>query len=389
MDRRLLAICDARIWPSPDGPPIQNGTVLAEDGRIAEVGTDVRVPSEAKVISARGATVTAGFWNAHVHFTEPKWTLPARTPPATLESQLRDMLTSRGFTTVVDTGSDPRVTLALRERIRSGELVGPTVYTAGTGLYPPRGIPYYLRQSVPFWWAPFIPQPSTPRAAERVVERSVARGVDLVKLFTGSYVARGRVKPMPVAVAAAAVRTAHRHGRLVFSHPSNREGTQVAVDAGVDVLAHPPDMTTGVDASLLQRAVERRMAMIPTLKMFETTVSSDDGYLAPIYDVVRTFRSLGGPVLFGTDVGYMSDYRTDGEFRALARAGMDAPAILRSLTTAPAERFKVGADTGTIAPGKAADLVVLEGDPFEDVAAFAQVRATVRAGRVIWSKEVR
>lgn len=388
MDRRLLAICNARILPSPDLPPIRDGTVLVRDGRIEEVGTEVRVPNGAEVITGRGSTVTAGFWNAHVHFTEPKWNAPARTPPATLESHLREMLTSRGFSTVVDTGSDPRVTLVLRERIRSGAVVGPTIYTAGTGLYPPRGIPYYLRESIPFWWVPFIPQPSTPSAAERVVERSVARGVDLVKLFTGSYVARGRVKPMPAAVAAAAVRAAHRHGRLVFSHPSNLEGTQVAVDAGVDVLAHPPDTATGVDSSLLQRAVDRRMAMIPTLKMFETTVSADDAYLGPIRNVLREFRSLGGQVLFGTDVGYMTDYSTDGEFRALARAGFDASAILRSLTTAPAERFGVGAATGTITPGKSADLVVLDGDPLEDVAAFGRVRATVRRGQLVWSKEV-
>jgi imidazolonepropionase-like amidohydrolase len=379
-----LAIRNATIYPSPDVPPIERGTVVVREGRIVAVGPEEPIPAGAVVVPGEGRAVTAGFWNAHVHFTEAKWRAAKRCSPTVLNGMLRDMLTSRGFTTVVDTGSDPRVTFPLRRRIESWELLGPKVYTSGTGIYPPRGIPYYLRNDLPFWLRGFVPQPSTPEAAARTAERTIARGADLLKLFTGSYVARGKVTPMPEPIARAAVRVAHAHGRLVYSHPSNLEGTRVAIRSGVDVLAHPPDTTAGIDVSVLREMVDRRMAIVPTLKMFADTVSRDPEYLDPIYRVVREFRALGGQLLFGTDVGYMADYATEDEFRALARAGVDARGVLRMLTTAPAERFGVGEAAGSIAVGRAADLVLLDGDPMSDLLAFARVCVTVRTGRVLY-----
>ena len=156
---------------------------------------------------------------------------------------------------------------------------------------------------------------------------------------------------MPEPIARAAADVAHSHGQLVYSHPSNLEGTRIAVRSGVDVLAHPPDTTEGVDEAVLQEMVDRRMAMIPTLKMFADTASPSLDYLNPIYEVVHRFHVLGGELLFGTDVGYMADYSTEDEFRALARSGLDARDVLRMLTTAPAERFGVGKESGSVAVG--------------------------------------
>ena len=135
---------------------------------------------------------------------------------------------------------------------------------------------------------------------------------------------------------------------------------------------------------MLRQMIDRRMAMIPTLKMFADTASAHPEYLNPIYEVVGRFHALGGQLLFGTDVGYMTDYTTEDEFRALARSGLDARDVLRMLTTAPAERFGKGNEVGSIAVGRRADLVLLEGDPMDDILAFARVGATLRAGRVLY-----
>ncbi len=382
----LLAIRDARIYPSPDEPPLERATVVVRDGRVSAVGTDIPIPPGAQMIPCDHCVVTAGFWNAHVHFTEPKWRFADLKSSVTLSRQLADMLTSRGFTTVVDVGSDLRVTVSLRRRIEAGGLPGPKIYTAGAAQYPPHGIPFYLRETLPKYLLHFMPQPATPAEAADIEERNIAHGADVLKLFTGSYVERGIVLPMPEANAKAAVAVAHRHGQLAFSHPSDLRGVLIALHSGVDVLAHAPDTTEGVDAELLHTLVARHMAMIPTLKMFGTTVSPRASYLEPIYAEVREFHDLGGELLFGTDVGYMTDYATNEEFLALQKSGLNATDILRMLTTAPAKRFGVQTTTGRVLVGQAADLVVLGRDPGDDVTAFADVQYTIRGGRVIYRR---
>jgi imidazolonepropionase-like amidohydrolase len=380
-----LAIRDVRIYITPDSDPIDHGTVLVRSGIIVAVGQNIAIPQDTNIIDCPNCTVTAGFWNSHIHFTESKWDYAAFKSAATLNAQLADMLLSRGFTTVADLGSDPRNAFSLRRRIETGDLKGPAIYLAGASQFPPHGIPYYLG-SLPFFIRWQMPQPETPKEAADIEERNIARGADLLKLFTGSIVQPGHILPMPVENARAAVEVAHRHAQLAFAHPSNLAGTQVAIDSGVDVLAHAPSETTGIDDALLRSVIDHHMSMMPTLKMFATTASTNPKFLLPIYAVVRRFHELGGDLMFGTDVGYMSDYTTQDEFNALQQSGLNTRDMLRMLTVAPATRFGLAALRGTVTPGKMADLVVVEGDPIADVAAFSRVRFTIRNGRLIYER---
>jgi imidazolonepropionase-like amidohydrolase len=381
-----LAIEHAKIYTSPNDPPIEDGTVLVRDGLIAAVGKQVAVPADATIVPCDHCVVTAGFWNAHVHFTEPKWSLAQWKSAATLNPQLADMFLSRGFTTVIDLGSNPADTFSIRRRIEKGQLTGPYIYTAGTALYPPHGAPFYLREAMPRWMVMMLPQPTTPQEATGIVHRNLASGADLTKLFTGSWVQRGHVLPMPVNIAKAAVTESHLNGKLVFAHPSNLAGIQVAIDSGVDVLAHAADDTQGVDAKLLSSAIAKNMAMIPTLKMFTTTVTTDPHYMDPMRAEVQQFHQLGGTLLFGTDVGYMADYTTEGEFVELGKSGLDWRTVLGMLTTNPASRMGASNSKGTITPGKLADLTILDADPADTLANFSRVRAVVRSGRVVWQR---
>ena len=379
-----LAIVHARIYTSPADPVIPDGTIVIQNGRISAVGPAVAVPAGATILPCDHCVVTAGFWNAHVHFTESKWAMANWIPAAKLNAQLADMLTSRGFTTVVDTGSNPIDTIPLRRRIESGELAGPLIYTAGPALYPPHGIPFYIRESSPTWLQALMPQPATPQAARDVVAANIKRGSDITKLFTGSWIERGKVLPMPLDVAKAAVDSTHLNGLLVFSHPSNLAGVQVAMQSGVDVLAHAPDDTEGIGPDLFATIVHQRMAMIPTLKMFTTTVTSNPHYMDPIRAEVRQFHQLGGQLIFGTDVGYMHDYTTEGEFTELGRSGLGPMDVLAMLTTNPASRFGVSDRKGTVTVGKLADLTILDADPEQELTNFSKVRMTIRSGKVIY-----
>jgi imidazolonepropionase-like amidohydrolase len=384
--RGTLAIEHARIYISPTDPPIEDGTVLVRDGVIAAVGPQVAVPPDAQIVPCDHCVVTAGFWNTHVHFTEPKWSMAQWKSAATLNPQLADMLLSRGFTTVIDLGSNPADTFAIRRRIEKGELTGPYIYTAGTALYPPHGVPFYIRETAPAWLVSMLPQPGTPAEAQRIVRNNLNSGADVTKLFTGSWIERGHVLPMPLNIARAAVTTSHLNGRIVFAHPSNLAGSQVAIQAGVDVLAHVPDDTRGITPDLFASMVRQNMALSPTLKMFSTTVTTDLHYMDPLYEEVRTFHRLGGTLLFGTDVGYMTDYTTEGEFDGLGKSGLNWQDVLAMLTTNPAARMGVQNRKGTVTAGKLADLVILDADPAAGLKNFSRVRTVVRSGAVVWQR---
>lgn len=383
MAHGAIAVHGATIYVSPDSVPLTNSTLVVRDGRVAALGTGTTVPSDAQILPCNHCTITAAFWNTHVHFTQAKWLGAVWQSRQKLNAQLADMLTSRGFATVVDLGSDLRVTVSLRRRIETGDLNGPFIYTAGAAIYPENGIPFYVRDSSPSYILKLMPQPSTAAAGVRDEQRNIHMGADVLKLFTGSYVEHGQIKPMREEIARAAVEVAHRHGQIAFAHPSNLEGVRVALSSGVDVLAHASDTTDGIDDALIAE-MARKATMIPTLKMFATTVTKNSAYLDPIYSVVRRFHEDGGHLMFGTDVGYMTDYSTRDEFVALAKCGLSAMDILQMLTVAPATRFGVAGEKGTLEVGKLADFVVLSSDPARDAKAFAEVQITVRSGKVVW-----
>ena len=145
------------------------------------------------------------------------------------------MFTLYGFTTVVDTGSVLQNTSKLRGLIVWGEVTGPRIIATKASLFPPDGVPIYLRDLLSSWTPD---QPETPDLVVKIVQGGGGEGQDILKLFTGSLVTYEKIKPMPVDTARAAVDEAHRQGRLAFAHPSNIEGVHIVLAANVDVLAH-------------------------------------------------------------------------------------------------------------------------------------------------------
>ncbi|HEU4517012.1 MAG TPA: amidohydrolase family protein, partial [Steroidobacteraceae bacterium] len=132
----------------------------------------------------------------------------------------------------------------------------------------------------------------------------------------------------------------------------------------------------------------KNMAVVPTLKLFPYELKRMDlpervveGATSDAVEQVRSYAAAGGQILFGTDVGYMTDYDPTDEYRLMARA-LKPMEILASLTTAPAARWKEQKTRGRVAEGADADLVVLEADPAADAANFARVRCTVRGGKL-------
>jgi imidazolonepropionase-like amidohydrolase len=373
-----LAITQATVYSSPNAPARRRMTVVIRHGVIAATGENLRIPKDIQTIACQGCFVLAGFWNAHVHFMEPKWNDAAHQPAAKLARQISEMLTHSGFTTVVDTGSDVENTIALRRRLESGEISGPRVFTAGVPLFPAHALPYYLKKLPPSLRAK-MGQPKTAEEAMTLVDQNRAAGADIVKLFTGSIVSPNHIVPMQVAIARAAAEEGHKHHQLVFAHSSNLEGTTVAIDAGVDVLAHTPEATEGIDEAILRRIVARHMTIIPTLKLF-----SRDDAIANIRGLDYRFHLLGGRLVYGTDTGFLPDYDQSEEFHQLMKAGFGFRDVLAMLTTAPAELFNLQRE-GKVMPGMRGDLTILSEDPASGrPEAFTRIRYTIRGGNVIW-----
>lgn len=133
------------------------------------------------------------------------------------------------------------------------------------------------------------------------------------------------------------------------------------------------------------------LALIPTLTLFdfEARKNNDsdrerEAWIAAMVAELRAYSQAGGEILFGTDIGYTDHFDTSMEFTLMSQAGMSYEQILASLTTNPARRFQYSNIVGRIAKGMNADLVVLSGDPAQDVAAFSRVRYTIRHGYVIY-----
>jgi imidazolonepropionase-like amidohydrolase len=380
----MLALVGGSVYASPDAAALSGAVIVVSDGVISAIGraSEVQIPKGARVIDCNGKTIVAGFWNSHVHFTQAVWRSAAGGPAEPLTSHMQEMLTRWGFTTVWDLGSDPQDSLPLRRRVSASEVLGPNIFLAGS-MFPKDGHPVYLPAEMK------LPETDMPDQAAQWARSYMDKGLDGVKLFTGSY--KGEDKPvvnMEVPVAKAAVDVAHARGKPVFAHPQNRTGVEVVIAAGVDVMAHTvPGGGPGYPPEQLARFKQQGTALIPTLSLFAklpVPAMIAERLVNDSVAQLKAFSDNGGPVLFGTDVGFTTIYDTTLEYELMHRA-LSERQVLASLTTNPATYFKA-ARKGKIEQGFDADLVVLDGDPIQDVGNLAKVAYTIRAGQIIYQK---
>jgi imidazolonepropionase-like amidohydrolase len=387
-----LALVGAKIYPSPTEQAIENGSILVHDGRIVAFGRSaaVKVPRDATVIDCRGLVVTAGFWNSHVHILTPGLLHAERLSSQQITSQLEEVLTRWGFTTVFDIASVLDNTTLIRRRIESGEVKGPRILTVGEPFWVKGGTPIYVRG---FLEANHINIPevqSTTQATERV-RQQIRDGADGIKIFANSIEQDG-ILTMPLDLARAIVAESHRAGKPVFAHVSNDQGIEVAVQSGVDILAHTTPADNLWSPLFAERLKVANMALTPTLTLWEVEYKGSDPDelkkgMGKAAEQLKAFSQAGGQILFGTDVGYIEQFDTSEEYAWMSRAGMSFQQILASLTTNPAQRFGYITRRGRIAEGMDGDLVVLRTDPAQDATAFSKVRYTILGGKIIYSEK--
>lgn len=377
------------VIPAPDSQPITNGVIVIEDSKITAVGpeSDIELPQSATLIDLSGKFVFAGFWNSHVHYLlDPNDVLPDNREK--LQQHITNTFLKWGFVNTVDTGSDLTITDKIITLIEEGQVNGPGILRMSGSFVPEGGSPFYI--------APIqLPELTGKAQASALANQWLDMGVDGIKLFTGSWATVERVVLMDPDHVRATTDAAHNRNKLVFAHPSDSDGARIAIEGGVDVLAHtfPSEINGPWDKSLPGKMVERGIALIPTLKLFRYDLQRIglppaliDRLEQNAIDQLSAFREHGGKILFGTDVGYMKDSDTSEEYRLMAKAGLEFEHILTALTTAPASIYGLSQQEGQIKPGWAGTIVALDGDPRDNIEAFASVFMSMKDGRIVYQK---
>jgi imidazolonepropionase-like amidohydrolase len=195
---------------------------------------------------------------------------------------------------------------------------------------------------------------------------------------------------LPTSVLDAAVVEARLRGKPVFVHPTSGEDVLIAARAGVDIIAHTTPLAGPWEPLVLAAMKERNVALTPTLLAWQDALrreplSTQERAVRTAIGQLESWVATGGTVLFGSDLG-AAPYAPTEEYALMAEAGMSFAQILASLTTAPAETFGASASLGRVAEGLVADLVVFGDGAAGDIRALADVRYTLRDGKVIYAR---
>lgn len=401
LHRGRYAIVGARLVDGTGQPPVPDSVVLIDDERIVAVGprSEVKIPKGTRTFDARGQSVLPGLWDMHAHVSQSEWI------PACLAA---------GITTMRDAGNEPEFILPIRQAIRDSRVTGPRLLLAGIIDSPPHALGNNLAE--------------TPEQARALVRRYHQAGYEQVKIYQS-------LKPELVGVITT---EAHRLGMTVTGHvPTGMDAIQ-AVEAGMDEINHinfllrvmrgrnwkpqpgvtpPPlnleapeaqavikffkDHGTIVDPTLARGELNLHSLQTPFVT-YEPSMPKVPAALATILnqtgvapDVAARFvpaqnlagklavalRRAGVPVVAGTDlvVPGHTQYR---ELELYVRAGMTPMEAIQTATIVPARTMKLDKELGTIEKGKIADLIIVDGNPLENISEIRNVKFVITRGRM-------
>jgi imidazolonepropionase-like amidohydrolase len=390
-----------------DGKNAEQGNVVihVRGGMIAEVGPGVVIPAGASVIELGDRTVLPGLIDAHTHIALHAGDGDAQTLRETPEyraiyaSANAARTLAAGITTIRDLGNEGSgfADVALRDAIDKGVVPGPRIVAAirpvtATGAY---GLVGY---------SPYLTLPPLSQAADGVpevrkaVRTLISQGADVIKIYMESFEKRELRKDILTGAMnysrdelAAITEEAHRAHIKVAAHTYSDEAARLAIDVGVDSIEHGLYLSEPT----FQLMARRGITYVPTLLVYEQW--RDNVIFAPVpaerreqlantvREHVATFRrALKTPVriAFGSDTFELPGTNAQ-ELELLVKYGMTPLQALRAGTTVSADLVGLGHEIGSIEPGRTADIIAVDGDPFRDIRALRNVVFVMKDGKVV------
>ncbi len=399
-----LVIENARIIDG-NGGVIDNGSVVVSDGRIVSVSAGSAAAESGERIDAGGRTVMPAFTDAHRHVIQGD---PDQWLAEEAAENMRAWLEA-GFTTILSAGDPPEHILELRRRLSEGEIEGPRLIAAGRaplaaspGGFVPGVDPARIDQSRGpnrvSETAAAIPHEQTRATVQALADA----GFDAVKTVIVTTPDGPETETLAVIA-----EESRRHGMASITHAVTVVDTMAAVEARTDVLVHTPHIGHLTDDQV-RTIVDSGIPMVSTLGVFVPTFAVDNEMVIERtgHDNIARFRDLDpfpydtllsagqGPVNarllweegivygYGTDVRFLPDDSLAHELRPL-RLVFSHTDIVQMLTRNAAITAGLGDETGTLEAGKRADIVILDGDPLDDINAVHDVLLVVRDGEVV------
>jgi len=412
-----LAIVGGTLLDGYGGPPLANAVVLIAGDRISAVGAEgkLSVPEGVRVIDANGYTVMPGLIDTHVHLDllghgdYPEWHDMVRADYGEVMARSASQLLAHGVTTARDAGGELTASVRTRERIKKGEIPGPRLLVSGGWIqnWPPdRAARHYRRFNV---------NVATAAEAGAAAAKLFDGGADMIKAYTGLTLEQMR----------AITTEAHKRGKRVGAHVYTDEEIRVAIEGGVDILDHAgsghqnPLYTTETIRLMAARqipiaqSIAHRVALYPAHVAWPERVEDQDlkeelgrfatpivaslehlpslSYFARIQTQVRVApaaaRQLvdgGCRIIMGTDSGTPGYFHSEAVWREadalVTLAGLSPNEVIVASTQLAAQAL--GIDTGLVAPGRLADVILVRGNPLDDIQALKHVELVVQNGVV-------
>lgn len=398
-DRDLLLRPD-RVWDAVADAPVDNVSILLRDGRIEEMGHDLRPDPETDVLEMPGCTLLPGFIDCHVHvLDESAETAPSAYQTLTAVPALRALL-HNGFTTVRDLGSAHLpLNVSLRAAVEDGLIEGPHIIAAPNILSPRGGHGDKEPDLAQRYGTQIGTLAEGVDELRRAVREQSRAGADWIKFAGGGGFSSSVDSPTSTSYSRVEVHTivstADDLGLPCAAHVFTDRAVLRAVTAGVRSVEHGCFAT----ASTYGVMEDAGTFLVPThyaQTYFLERLDDDDFWDASMAVIRQNYRKYADTLregllrpartnvktAFGTDAGMFPHTENWREFPALLAHGYTHLRALRAATCVAAELLD-RPDLGTVTPGSTADLVAVEGDPFTDITATGRVRHVLQRGRLV------